>query len=206
TVVTDTSTDGLDPDGMDNDDNPDESDPTPVVFCPMTITGMGTDPTCNAGTDGSVNIDVTGGTADYAYNWDNGLTTGSASGISGEPFDITGLSAGTYSVTVFDAFGCSDVEMITLNDPAPLSCNITGDLSVCDGSTGNVYDGPAGMSTYSWNISGNGTINGATNGQSVTVDAGAAGSFTLTLSIEDGIGCTANCNQMITVDPNPVCN
>src|SRR5690606_8985685 len=39
TVVTDTSTDGLDPDGMDNDDNPDERDSTPAVFFPKTMTG-----------------------------------------------------------------------------------------------------------------------------------------------------------------------
>ena len=84
-------------------------------------------------------------------------------------------------------------------------CSITGPDAVCENTNGHVYSGPAGMSTYSWSISGNGTINGAANAQNVTVDAGTTGSYTLTLTIVDGNGCTSTCMETVTVNASPVC-
>src|SRR5213592_199640 len=65
---------------------------------------------------------------------------------------------------------------------------------------------PAGGTvTHSWTISGNGTIQGGTTGASVTVVATAAGSFTLTDTITRE-GCPGQCQQTITVNPNPTCD
>ena len=86
------------------------------------------------------------------------------------------------------------------------TCSISGDGAACAGTTGHTYTGPANMSTYTWSLSGNGTINGASNGQSVTVDAGAAGSFTLHLVIANANGCSSSCNKTVTVNPNPPCS
>jgi uncharacterized delta-60 repeat protein len=51
---------------------------------------------CQA-TNGTANLTVTGGNAPYSYIWSNNATTE----------DLTGLSAGTYTVTVTESGGCS---------------------------------------------------------------------------------------------------
>src|SRR5204862_122268 len=83
---------------------------------------------------------------------------------------------------------------------------IGGANAVCTGSSGNTYTVPAGMSSYSWSISGNGTISGSTNTSSVSVTAGAVGSFTLTLAIADTNGCASTCTKPVTVDALPACS
>ncbi|HRG88572.1 MAG TPA: T9SS type A sorting domain-containing protein, partial [Chitinophagales bacterium] len=57
--------------------------------------------------NGSVTANPTGGTAPYTYNWSNG---GSAASISG-------LAAGTYTVTITDNAGCTKVSGVTLEAP-----------------------------------------------------------------------------------------
>jgi hypothetical protein len=52
---------------------------------------------CASGTDGSIDLSVSGGTTAYSYSWSNGATTQ----------DITGLAPGIYTVTVTDANGCT---------------------------------------------------------------------------------------------------
>ena len=61
------------------------------------------------GTEGVLAINVTGGSA-YTYRWNNGDTTAS----------ITGLNAGSYSVTVTDEFGCACSSSITLTNPGKI--------------------------------------------------------------------------------------
>lgn len=67
------------------------------------VTPSGLTPTFNTTDEslpgnGAVSTTVSGGTAPYNFNWDNGLTTA----------DITGLNAGTYMVTISDANDCTD--------------------------------------------------------------------------------------------------
>ena len=81
---------------------------------------------------------------------------------------------------------------------SPPSCTITGDALVCSGST-NSYSAPSGMNTYSWSISGDAMISGATNNQSVSVNANPTGSYTLTVTTTNGSSCSATCNLPVSI-------
>ncbi|MBE1615962.1 SprB repeat-containing protein, partial [Flavobacterium sp. SaA2.13] len=63
----------------------------------LSASGTATNVSCNAGSNGAVDLTVTGGTAPYTYVWNNAATTQ----------DLTGLTASTYDVTVTDANGCT---------------------------------------------------------------------------------------------------
>lgn len=63
---------------------------------PVINTPSITNATCNGDTDGSINITLTGGSAPFTYLWSNSATTQ----------NISGLAAGTYSVTVTATGGC----------------------------------------------------------------------------------------------------
>jgi hypothetical protein len=64
---------------------------------PLVLTAEVVHAACAAGTDGSIDLTVAGGTSGYTYSWSNGATTE----------DITGLAPGSYTVTVTDANGCT---------------------------------------------------------------------------------------------------
>ncbi|MFM2306431.1 MAG: hypothetical protein RLZZ367_1100 [Bacteroidota bacterium] len=68
----------------------------------ISISGIITD--VSSGNNGAVNVSVTGGVTPYAYNWSNSSTTE----------DVSGLSAGTYTVTVTDDNGCTSTATYTL--------------------------------------------------------------------------------------------
>ncbi|MEO0775300.1 MAG: SdrD B-like domain-containing protein [Bacteroidota bacterium] len=70
----------------------------------------GVDISTVGGSDGSASVMPSGGTAPFSYLWSDGQTTQEA----------TGLSAGTYTVTVTDVNGCSCEASVTLEDPAKL--------------------------------------------------------------------------------------
>jgi gliding motility-associated-like protein len=117
-----------------------------------------------------------------------------------------GASATTYTgnLTISNSnTGCVSAVYpisITIN-PLPV-CSISGNNNICPGST-NTYTAPPGMSSYSWSISGNGTINGSTISGSVSVLSGSiCGAFTLTLTITNANGCTSTCSSSFTVFDN----
>ncbi|MCD6201473.1 MAG: gliding motility-associated C-terminal domain-containing protein, partial [Bacteroidales bacterium] len=71
---------------------------------PIIITENVTNPTCPDETNGSIEVTVSGGIAPYSYMW--------STGESGE--SITGLLAGTYTVTVTDGNLCTESKDIDL--------------------------------------------------------------------------------------------
>ncbi|AFC25421.1 T9SS type B sorting domain-containing protein [Saprospira grandis] len=103
-----------------------------------------TDVSCAGGSDGTASVSASGGTPPYSYNWDNGMT-----GTT-----ITGLMAGTYEVTVTDANGCDMVSTTEVEEPAALTASMSANAPSCNGST----DGNATVSvqggttpyTYFW--------------------------------------------------------
>lgn len=85
---------------------------------------------------------------------------------------------------------------------APHECLIDGPSAVTAGAAGLVYTasdfGQCGMAA-GWSITGNGVIVGPDDQASVTVTAGATGSFTLDFWLTD-VECGAHCAKTVTVE------
>lgn len=91
--------------------------------------------------DGSANASASGGVGPYTYLWSNAQATSSANG----------LAAGTYSVLVADANGCTQTATaIVGTNPGP-TATVGTDLTIPIGSTANLSAGGGG--TYSWSPS-----------------------------------------------------
>ena len=122
--------------------------------------------------------------------------------ISNNTITVKWLKSGTYSISVVEtnSDNCSgDAVQIQVTVYELPVCSITGNDNVCPGST-NTYSAPAGMSMYNWSITGNATIPGATNGQTVSVVANnTCGSYTLTLVITNTNGCTSTCEKTFEI-------
>jgi hypothetical protein len=115
----------------------------PAAVATTVVTSV--NPTTCGGNDGSIDISVSGGVSPYAFQWSNSANTE----------DISGLTAGVYSVIVTDNNGCTDSIAVTLNDPAlpnvaysePIdsACsNITAPFALTGGSpAGGTYTGNA---------------------------------------------------------------
>jgi len=138
-----------------------------------------TDVNCVDGTDGSINLTVTGGTAPYTYAWSNGTTTQ----------NLSGLAEGIYTVTVTDANGCEDVVTIGINTLNNLVLNMAATNATCGQSNGSAtvsVSGGSGTFTYDW-----GTGNTATLGNL------APGVYTVTVTDANN-GCTATASVPVS--------
>ena len=145
----------------------------------MTITATTTQPSCGIN-NGSITLNVTGGTGNKTYNWNNGATTSS----------LSNLPTGTYTVTVTDANGCSQSQTFALSAQASLS--VTGSITAptCfnsgNGMITAIATGGSGNINFSWS---NGT-----NGSAIT--NATAGSYTVTAT--DAAGCTSSASFTVT--------
>lgn len=96
---------------------------------------------CNA----SVTAVPTNGIAPFSYQWNTSQTTAS----------ISGLCAGTYTVTITDSSNCTTTKSITVPDPVPLtiSASATDDYCgrLCIGYAFVTASGGVGPYSYQWN-------------------------------------------------------
>ncbi len=92
------------------------------------------------GSDGSIDLEVSGGFAPYAYAWSNSETTQ----------DLSNLTAGTYTVSVTDSLGCTASATIALREAGASITTI--DTSICEGDSifaGGAFQTEAGTYTDS---------------------------------------------------------
>ncbi|APG61102.1 hypothetical protein LPB144_12125 [Christiangramia salexigens] len=148
--------------------------------------GSSSDATCNGYSDGSIDIDVIGGTPSYTYLWSNGATTQ----------DLTGIAAGTYSVVVTDANGCTDsLEGIEVGEPSELEATFgSSSDATCSGELDGAIDinviGGTPSYTYLWS-------NGATTQDLTGIAAG-----TYSVVVTDANGCTDSIEGIEVADPS----
>ena len=88
-----------------------------------------TDVNCESGDLGSATVNASGGNGGFSYSWSNG-----AAGIS-----INGLAAGTYTVTVTDANGCTNEGSILISDATQCDAAL-GDLVFEDLNRNGIQD------------------------------------------------------------------
>ncbi|MDW8418003.1 MAG: gliding motility-associated C-terminal domain-containing protein [Chitinophagales bacterium] len=105
-----------------------------------------TDVSCAGGSDGQITAVVQGGTPPFTYTWNPSTLSGS---------QVSGLSAGAYSITVTDSKGCQASASTQINVPAPLTVTTTGNPVTCGGACdGSATANPLGGTSpynYAWN-------------------------------------------------------
>ena len=171
------------------------TEPTQLV----TSSVVDSNTTCNGTADGGATASATGGTGTYTYTWSNAATTAS----------ITGVNAGTYSVTITDANGCTDSSSVTITEPASLiASGVVDNNASCNGASdgGATASATGGTTTYTYSWS-----NAATTASITGVIAG-----TYSVTITDANGCTDSASVTITepasviasavLDNNASCN
>ncbi len=131
------------------------------------------DISCNGDANGSIQISVSGGNSPYAYNWSN---TQNSSNISG-------LSAGTYSVTVSDNINCSISQSFIIIEPTLLYLDeLHTDVKCFGTATGSVtMTATGGTAPYMYTIS-----NGVTNSTGRIHSNLPAGAYSLFVTDESG--------------------
>lgn len=152
---------------------------------------------------GVITPSVTGGTSSYSYSYMPGaITTPTASG----------LTAGTYTLTLTDANSCVRTQTLTLTQPPSLSNGYPNSQTICSGqSTVLTMTASGGVGSYTYTWSGPNLSSTTTAG---TI-ASPLSSTTYTYSVQDGNGCTStstlsiNVNTpasiSITASPNTIC-
>jgi PKD repeat protein len=150
---------------------------SPVVS--TSVTNM----SCFGVCDGAMTVTATGGTAPYAYSLLQGVPVCAAT-------TCTSLCAGTYTMKVTGADGCSTDTPITVTQPTQVVATITGTNATCgscaDGATNVTTTG--GTNSYNWMWS-----NGVTTPNNPNLLPGC-----YTVTVTDMNGCSDTKSTCIT--------
>lgn len=147
--------------------------------------------TCFGEDDGAATADGSGGTPPYSYLWD----------IPSNVKSPSGLSAGTYNVTVTDAHGCEAYANVTLTEPDPLIATISN-VSDYNGFNISCNGGNDGWATVSGS-GGAGTNNYVWSDGQVTQTAINLVAGYYSVSITDINGCVDYADITLT-EPTPL--
>jgi len=144
---------------------------------------------CATESDGSIRVNATGGTAPYSYLWSSGVVTAQADN----------LAAGTHSVSVTDANGCTESSSFTITAPPVVTANafVSSDYNSRDVSCFNISDGAVSVTpgggtapyTYEW----------STGDLTQSVSGLFPGTYSVTVA--DRYDCRATSSVTITNTP-----
>lgn len=147
----------------------------------LTVTATVGNVSCNAGSDGTITANPSGGTPGYTYVWLPGNQATQT---------VSGLTAGVYTVTATDALGCTVTASYTVTQPTPLAITITPTAVSCfggsDGVASSTVTGGTPIYTYSWSPAG---------GSGATATGLPVGTYTLLVT--DALSCVLT--QTVTI-------
>ncbi len=158
-----------------------------TITQPGVLSGIpsSTNVSCNAGSNGTAQILVSGGTLAYSYAWTGGYTSSA----------IGPVSAGKYIVTVTDANSCSFNDSVTITQPNPISIVITPTnvscSGYCNGTASAVVNGGTAGYSYAW------------TGGATTSSISGLCPATYTLNVTDANSCPAS-DQVTISQPLPL--
>lgn len=148
---------------------------------PIEIAGTVINPACSGAMNGSIDLEVSGGSGSLSYSWSNGSNSE----------DQSYLQSGLYTVTVTDSSGCSVQKSFMLTNSSLISATATVKAATCAGNDGSIDVTPSGgVAPYSfyWNT------------RATTEDLVNIGPGNYYVSITDALGCTTD--KMYTVQRN----
>lgn len=149
---------------------------------PIVITGSVTNVLCASDASGAIQVNVTGGQSPYTYSWNTGSTS------SG----ITGLTPGSYSVTVTDALGSTQNNSFTVTSTSTASLSVsTANSTICQGDSTVLTASNA--ASYLWST-------GETTA-SILVNPSTTQMYSVTATFADG--CTLSAQSQVVVNQVP---
>ncbi|MCB9198628.1 MAG: gliding motility-associated C-terminal domain-containing protein [Flavobacteriales bacterium] len=151
------------------------------------------DISCFGFADGTIDLSLAGGTPAVVVDWTGGSTI-----IAQNDLNPTGLGPGSYTATATDANGCTDVVIVDIIEPNPLSVTILGTDLICNGVSNGAVDitpsgGPIGTSyLFDWDTDPRGDFN---DSEDLTLQP--AGTYCV--NIQDDNGCTLAADSCVTI-------
>jgi hypothetical protein len=150
----------------------------------LTLSALLDSVTCHGGTDGAIDLSVTGGQVVYTYQWSNLATTQ----------DISSLPAGGYAVTVTDGNGCIATDVYGVSEPDSMIVDsMIVDCPLPGGSTANVTVYVSGGNGSAYQVSYD---NGLTWGTAGDLTASLPLDSTYAVIVRDGIACATVANSL----------
>jgi gliding motility-associated-like protein len=155
---------------------------------PFDVVASSTNETCNGPCDGTASITISGGAGGFTYLWSpGGQTTAS----------VTGLCAGTWSVTATDANGCDTTLTFVIEPQQPIDAGLsTTDATCANGCDGTATVAPSnGIEPYTivWSPEPG-------DGQGTTTATGLCAED-WTVRITDALGCDTTISFTIAAPP-----
>ena len=140
---------------------------------PITSTVSSNSVSCHGGSNGSANINVSGGVSPYVYNW----STGDANSI------VSGLIFGEYWVVVADSLGCVHLDTAFITQPQAIAVSLQSTDITCAGLADGLLDASAtgGNDPYSYTLSTAGNVI-HTDNAAFTLSGLSAGTYTMTVT------------------------
>lgn len=137
--------------------------------------------------NGLATAGASGGTGAYTYSWSNGQGSQIA----------TGLAAGSYTVTVIDANGCTQTGVTTVGQSAGPTANAGADVTIMEGSATSL--GASGGLIYAWSPSA-----GLNNPAIANPTASPTITTTYCVIVTDAGGCSDSACVTVYVVPEPI--